>query len=584
MKRRTYNKLLLLLIISIVFTIISCKEKEKQEIPSNEATGEFAPPDAYLDGNKHPYYGSENAWDIGDDALGSRFFERDPKLEYKRRGQRALLEILAGKPLQAEQYCRKLLSKDSQDLESYFNLAIALTQQDKMDEAIQTVKTAVDYGLPLGRFLAGPRDLLKPLVESKGFKDFASSFKLQIIQGPMLGRVSDHSASFWVRTVDEVNIQVKVSKDPSFKEAIYSNTKKSDSTKDYTAIVKVDMLNPASLYYYKVLVNKSESANTIVHSFNTFPKADRGAKFKVVYGGGAGYVPWHERIWDVIKGHQPSAFLWMGDNVYIDTPLEPDDIHYCYYERQSRREFRRLVSTVSNYAIWDDHDIATDDCWLGPYKDKPQWKMQMLNIFREQWINPFYGSVQWPACWFNFKIADVEFFMLDGRFYRTNPFDKNPTMLGPAQKAWLLGALKKSKATFKVIVSGVPWAFDSKPGSKDTWNGFKNERKEIFDFLTKNKISGVVLLSGDRHRTDIRKIERPNDYALYDWENCRLTNQIVHPVEPGVIYGYNDKQCFGLLSFDTNKPDPSVTFDAYSIDNERVFSMTLKLSDLSNRN
>jgi alkaline phosphatase D len=301
----------------------------------------------------------------------------------------------------------------------------------------------------------------------------------------------------------------------------------------------------------------------------------------MVFGGGAGYVQWHERVWDVIRGHNPLAFLWMGDNVYIDTPLQPDDIRYAYYERQSRPEFRRLVASVGNYAMWDDHDVATDDCWLGPYKDKPSWKMRMLDIFKEQWVNPSYGSKEWPACWFSFKIADVEIFMLDGRFYRTNPYDKDPTQLGPDQKTWLLKALKQSTATFKVIVSGTPWAYDSKPGVKDTWNGFQHERTEIFDFLANNNINGVVLLSGDRHRTDIRKIERPNGYTLYDWENCRLTNQIVHPFEPGAMYEYNAKQCFGLLTFDTSKPDPSVTFDAYSIDNEKVFSMTSKLSDLT---
>jgi len=568
----------------LIILLIGCGKKQPEKIPSNEAVGEFAPPDAYLNGSKHPYYGSENAWDIGGDALESRFFERDPKLEYKRRGQRALLEIIAGKPEQAEKYCRKLLSKDFEDMESYFNLAVALAQQNKIDEAVQMVKTAVDMGLPLGRFLAGPRDLLKPLVESKGFKDYAAPFKLEIIQGPMLGRVSDHGASFWVRTVNEVNVQMKVSKNKSLKNAIFSEVAKSDSNKDYTAIVRVGKLEPNTQYYYKVLVNSVISENSVVHAFRTFPKADKGAKFKIAFGGGAGYVPWHERIWDVIKGHEPLAFLWMGDNVYIDTPLQPYDIRYCYYQRQSRPEFRRLVASVGNYAIWDDHDIATDDVWLGPYKDKPAWKMRMLDIFREQWINPFYGSKEWPACWFNFKIANVDFFMLDGRFYRTNPFEKNPTMLGPNQKTWLLDALKKSEATFKVIISGVPWAYDSKPGAKDTWNGFHKERKEIFDFLANNNISGVVLLSGDRHRTDIRRIERPNGYTLYDWENCRLTNQIVHPIEPGAMYGYNAKQVFGLITFDTTKPNPIVTFDAYSIDNEKVFSMTLKLSDLTGGN
>jgi alkaline phosphatase D len=575
--------IILFFFITVIF-LVGCGKKQSPKLLHNNSVGEFAPKDAYLNGSKHPYYGAENAWDIGnDDALDSRFFDRDPKLEYKRRGQRALLLTLAGKPDVAEKYCRMLLSKDSEDLESYFNLAIALAHENKIDEAVKTVKTAVEMGLPLGRFYAGPRDLLKPIVESKGFQEFADPFHLEVIQGPMLGRVSDQGASFWVRTVHEVNVQVKVSKYKSLKDAVLSSVTKTDSTKDYTGIVAVDKLESNTWYFYEVLVNGDTSDNTVVHSFRTFPKADNRAKFQVVYGGGAGYVPWHERIWDVIKGHEPLAFLWMGDNVYIDTPLEPDDIRYCYYERQSRRGFRRLVGSVGNYAMWDDHDIATDDCWLGPYKDKPWWKPQMLRIFKEQWVNPSYGSKEWPACWFNFKIADVEFFMLDGRYYRTNPYAPNPTMLGPDQKAWLLKALKKSTATFKVIVSGTPWSYTANPGVKDSWNGFHQERKQIFDFLADNHINGVILLSGDRHRTDIRKITRPNGYTLYDWENCRLTNQIVHHIVPGAMYSYNSKQTFGLLSFDTKSKDPSVTFTAYSIDNEKEFSMTLKLSDLTDK-
>jgi len=115
---KVFKKLLILLTVFFVIVFIGCKKEQPQKIPSNEQVGEFAPPDAYLNGSKHPYYGAENAWDIGDDALESRFFVRDPKLEYKRRGQRALLEIIAGKPELAEKYCRDLLSKDSQDLES----------------------------------------------------------------------------------------------------------------------------------------------------------------------------------------------------------------------------------------------------------------------------------------------------------------------------------------------------------------------------------------------------------------------------------------------------------------------------------
>jgi alkaline phosphatase D len=257
--------------------------------------------------------------------------------------------------------------------------------------------------------------------------------------------------------------------------------------------------------------------------------------------------------------------------------------HYTYYRRQSRPEFRRLISSTSVYAIWDDHDCATNDVFMGPYKDKPGWKMDLFHLFRQNWNNPSYGDSEWPGIWFDFSIGDVDFFMLDGRFYRTNPHAENPTMLGPVQKAWLLDQLKASTATFKVIASPVPWSFASKGESLDTWNGFKEERKEIFDFLANNKIEGVLLISADRHRSDAWRIERPNGYPLYEFESSRLTNQHVHKVMPGSLFGYNEKQSFGLLTFDTMIPDPTVTYQIYSIDNELIYTLEVKRSEISHK-
>ncbi|MBA7698300.1 hypothetical protein ES703_106977 [subsurface metagenome] len=100
----------------------------------------------------------------------------------------------------------------------------------------------------------------------------------------------------------------------------------------------------------------------------------------------------------------------------------------------------------------------------------------------------------------------------------------------------------------------MPWSFDTKGKSLDTWNGFRDERNEIFDFLESNKINGVILISADRHRSDARRIDRKNAYPLYEFESSRLTNQHKHGLKPGAIFGYNKKQSFGLLTFDTTKP------------------------------
>ncbi len=157
-------------------------------------------------------------------------------------------------------------------------------------------------------------------------------------------------------------------------------------------------------------------------------------------------------------------------------------------------------------------------------------------------------------------------------------------MLGPVQKKWLLDQLKQSTATFKVIASPVPWSLDSKGEARDTWNGFKTERKEIFDFLAANKISGVILLSADRHRSDAWKIEHPGIYPLYEFSSSRLTNAHFHELMPNALFGYNKKQSFGFLTFDTSGPEPGVTYQIYSIDNELIYTLKIKLNELSYEN
>jgi alkaline phosphatase D len=563
------RKYIYLLFSLSVFLFISETDLGHGEI------GGFAPPDAYLEGEKHPYYGSENEWN-------RRFFTKHIKDRYKRRGQRQMLDIVEGRPQEAIDYCLELLEKDPDDLESMFNLAVAQAKLNDGEAAMQTVGKALDRGLPFERFLAGPRNELKPLTELQAFKELMKKYNIQLLHGPMLGCMSAQSLRIWVRTVDEVEVKVIASTSKEMNSPLSSSPLKTQKEKDYTALIKLTGLSPLTDYYYDVLINGKSVLGSQYPAFKTFSQEGKRGQFSIAFGGGGGYAPWNERIWDTINSHQPYALLLLGDNVYIDMPEMPNGVHYyTYYRRQSRPEFRRLVARTPVYAIWDDHDAAIDDCWLGPYKDKPPWKMPLLRIFKENWNNPSYGDPQWPACWFSFSIGDVEFFMLDGRFYRTNPFADNPTMLGPTQKKWLLDKLKKSEATFKVIASPVPWSLASKGKARDTWNGFKRERNEIFDFLIANKINGVILLSADRHRSDARRIEYKNSYPLYEFESSRLTNIGFHKLMPNALFGYNKKQSFGLVTFNSTLDDPTVTYQIISIDNEVKKSLIVKESEIS---
>jgi alkaline phosphatase D len=555
--------MLVLVVLACVFAACFAARKEPP-----------GPEDAYIDGSSHAFYGKDQG---GWRNLRGQF---TAKL-YGRRGQRQMLDILDGHSEETAKKCEKLLASGPNDLESLFNLTVARCALKDYKGAAESMTRAIEGGMPFSRFLAGPREMLKPLRETDEFRRYAARCKVQLIHGPMLGCLTDKSAKFWVRTFDEVPVQVVVSTSKRLN-PIKSTRTSTSSKVDYTAVVEVKALQPGTLYYYDVVLNGKSALAPERPSFRTYPPSPSKTRLSVAFGGGAKYTPANERMWDTIRSHRPAALLLLGDNVYIDLPQQFGEFHkYTYYRRQSRAEFRRLVCSMPVFAIWDDHDCAIGDCWMGPYRDKPAWKMSMLEGFRMNWNNPGYGTEQWPACWFKFSIADVDFFMLDGRFYRTNPYGESPSMLGPVQKARLLNQLKQSKATFKVLASPVPWDFYTKGESLDTWNGFRDEREELFSFLEENKINGVVLISADRHRSDARKIERTNGYSFYEFESSRLTNQHKHGLKPGAIFGYNKKQSFGLLSFDTTIPDPTVTFQIISIDNEPIHSLTLKHSEIS---
>jgi alkaline phosphatase D len=340
---------------------------------------------------------------------------------------------------------------------------------------------------------------------------------------------------------------------------------------DYTAVLTHEGLNPGTSYHYNILIDGMAAFKKNNEPEFSTPGESAGI-FAVAFGGGAGYNPGAEKIWTHILEHRPDALFLLGDNVYVDLPEMPGPFHdYTYYRRYSRPEYRSLISRVPVYSIWDDHDAGIDDIWMGPYRKKPEWKIPMVEHFRRNWVNPGYGTHEWPGCWYSFRQGDIEFFMLDGRTYRTNPFGPQPTMLGPVQKKWLLKGLINSTARIKVLVSPVPWNYRAKPGSHDTWFGFSGERDEIFRVIIDQEINGVVLMSADRHRSEVWEIEWDGSYPLYEFLSSRLTNMHFHDIVPGAIFSYNDSQSFGLLSFDTSKDLPEILLEVVNVNGEKVY-------------
>lgn len=459
------------------------------------------------------------------------------------------------------------------EAESAFVELLSLLAQNQPDEALKKARESVSLGLPFERLLAGPREQLSKLHALPEFQKWKAELNpSRLIHGPMVGNVTTTSASIWVRTADEAKVRLLMKEG-----TLVSDEQTTSKAADYTTILKFEDLQPNQKYSYHLLIDGKSVAEG---SFRTFPEEGTGGQFSVGFGGGAGYVPEWEYMWNTILKFDPHAFLMLGDNVYIDQPQSALTQRYCYYRRQSRPEWKNFTANTAIFSIWDDHDFGTNDCVPGPEIEKPAWKREVWNIFQQNWVNPAYGGGEsQPGCWYDFHIGDVHFIMLDGRYYRDL---KGGTMLGPVQKKWLLETLAESKGTFKVIASPVPFTSGIKPGSKDPWDGYPEEREEIFKFIEEKKIEGVFLIAADRHRTDLRKTERPNGYDLHEFESSRLTNHHTHGVvkTEGMVWGYNKTCSFAFMKFDTTADDPQVEFQCIDLDGNQQHSFVLKRSQL----
>ena len=224
---------------------------------------------------------------------------------------------------------------------------------------------------------------------------------------------------------------------------------------------------------------------------------------------------------DAILSHMAASgadfMLWLGDNLYL-RPAEytsPGGIWYRYQHDRSNPELQPLLRTMHHYAIWDDHDYGPNDSSRSyPLKETT------LAAFKAHWPATSYGEPDNPGIYSSMTWSDCAFFLMDDRYYRDeqglNPQEyPEKSVFGRKQLEWLKQSLLcHREATFKFIVIGGQFLHDN---TFETFSAYPHDRKELLDFIERYKISGVIFLTGDRHYTELTKMERGKaSYPVYD--------------------------------------------------------------------
>lgn len=325
-----------------------------------------------------------------------------------------------------------------------------------------------------------------------------------LTHGPMIGALEPDRARIWVRTDMTRKVGLRLSGGPALAAAPVVAWAYPTAATDFAAVLEVAGLSAGATYFYGIEVDG------VLHEdpswYFTLPPP-RGQPGVFTFGfGSCARREYPQDIFSPIAQARPDLFLFLGDNHYGDaTQL---DAHRWHEQHLRTGPRSLLLATVPSVAIWDDHDfLGNDSDGTGADRDVAR------RAFTELWANPGYGEGG-QGVYYRHSYGDVDFFMLDGRSFR-DPRDGTvaygdpegrPSLLGPAQTSWLIDELRASSATFKVVAVGSQW---TRHGNDDSWASFLEARDAIFDAIAAYGVEGVVLLSGDRHRSEFRLLPRP---------------------------------------------------------------------------
>lgn len=297
----------------------------------------------------------------------------------------------------------------------------------------------------------------------------------------------------------------------------------------YVAKISATALDADLTYYYAI-----EHAGVLDASFHgvieTLPTANTPANFRVGFVGDAGLTPATPGIGAIMASGRMSnhttfdaiaqrainerwkGLIHMGDEHYYDLSsgnhgivggASVDNFRRAYKDVLTQPNQHRMSRSSNLVKIIDDHDF------LGNNSDgtsNPTGRAAWAQVYRER--EPHYPLEESGAGYHSIMIGRVLFIFLDSRYHSSpdlDPDDVNKTMLGSAQKLWILTLLATTSAKFTVLVGSRQWL---RTFGEDTWSIFSTERQELitlFDGL--NWSTRMCMVYADRHAFHLQKAD-----------------------------------------------------------------------------
>jgi len=436
------------------------------------------------------------------------------------------------------------------------------------------------------------------------FVFFATGLQAQLVSGPMLGPVELRTAKLWIEVKPGSNADLWYWKKGAM--ATAKRISKKTNAEQWFAPLSFDVvaLEINTTYEYQFIINniankkpaKADGSFTTKDlwqwrkpapdfsfltgscSYVNEPAIDRPGK---PYGGDSS-------IFESMAKEKAAFMLWLGDSWYtreVDYFDEWGLWNRASHDR-SAPVMRDFLKSTSHFAMWDDHDYGPNDIGANYIL-----KETSRNIFKNYWLNTSYG-MNGQGVYSMISYADVDIFMMDDRWWRSadamkDSVDGKPNpdkhMWGKEQMEWLKNSLLFSKAPFKIIATGSQVLNPVSPFDKLA--DCPVEYDEIMNFLKSNAINGVLFLTGDRHHSEIIKVDRAGTYPLYDITASPLTSgtHIFGGPEKNNsyrVFGLDQKQNYTKFSFSGERNQRRLSVEFFGVKGDKLGEWKIGEKDL----
>jgi alkaline phosphatase D len=398
-----------------------------------------------------------------------------------------------------------------------------------------------------------------------------------------VGEVSETTAVVWARPPAEGEVTVQA-RPASGGAAVKAAARASATRGDQTVKLTLAPLEPATRYAWQV----QAAGETVTGDFVTAPPRDRAARVHFLWSGDLGGGGFCRRveggypIFRTMARQKPDFFLFVGDTIYADVKCDkPGVVPGADFVARTLGEFRRrhlynredaavqaLFRLTSVYAIWDDHEVRND--FSGPSEPlMPTGRRAFLDYWPivppAEEPTRLYRKVRWGRL--------LEVFILDTRQYRSPNTDLDgpgKTMLGPAQRRWLVDNVTTSTAVWKVVVSSVPLSIPTgRPERRDSWSnasvygtpqeggtGFAVERDAVLRALRERGVKNLVFLVADVHHAQLIRHHPTPDWSFHEFVAGPLSATLGRPrpldeaLNPRSLFGVGGVNNFGEITIE----------------------------------